>query len=97
MLPHSRHTVFAERFAQFIGLMTHPGANDPNSRRGLCVELITDIYQLLGMIDAEYSVISREAFDEFNEEFTSGIRKILREFGIPEDDLPSWNELNPLL
>jgi len=93
---NARHVVLAQRLSQFIGLMTHPGANDPADRRELCLTMMIDLFIGLGLINDSSEVIDRAAYDAFVAEFTSGIQNVLREFGVPEDDIPQWNGIDEL-
>ena len=93
---NSRHVVLAQRLSQFIGLMTHPGANDPADRRELCLTMMIDLFIGLGLINDSSEVIDRAAYGAFVAEFTSGIQNVLREFGVPEDDIPQWNGIDEL-
>lgn len=91
-----RQAFLANRLAQFVGLMTHDGANDPVDRRELCFSLLMDVFIGLGFVSnaTEFKVINREGYDNFSNEFTSGIRDVLRQFGVPEDDIPQWNGMD---
>ena len=91
MNTNERHSFMAERLAQFIGLMTHPGANDPADRREMCMTLMMDVFIGLGIVTEDFDIIERSAYDHFANEFTSSIQTVLRSFGIPEDDIPQWN------
>ena len=91
MNEQERHTFLAVRLAQFIGLMTHHGADDAHDRREICMTLMMDVFIGLGIVTEDFDIISRSKYDHFANEFTAGIQNVLREFGVPEDDIPLWN------
>ena len=91
-----RHAVLAQRLSTFIALMSHPGAADPTDRRELCLTMMIDLFVGLGLVNSKYEVVDREAYDAFANEFTQGIQNVLRDFGIPEDDVPQWNGIDGL-
>ena len=91
MNEQEQHTFLALRLAQFIGLMPQPGANAPKDRREICMTLMMDIFIGLGIVTEDFDIINRSKYDHFANEFTQGIQNVLREFGIPEDDIPQWN------
>ena len=91
-----RHVILAQRLSQFVGLMTHPGSDDTTTRRELCLTMMIDLFIGLGLVNDDFEVIDRAAYEAFADEFTKGIQNVLRDFGIPEDDIPQWNGIDGL-